>query len=465
MKSVIKLFIIGLLAFGLVGCSSSEVPPSPDSPGGVAGEYTVATEDVGEWANANVVGKIVPDRIILNAEKSEKDVRLSVADNAVWNSYFIYDIANEAWSSEVFSDTTYKDSGWILPLSGTEISVDDVVTKDQIGDYIVAFYTCSKDGAWDCHGGWQVEGYSVEVKTLEELGFTVGTYSTNTVEYSKIEIIAVGPSPYTEINLAMDSAANQFQIENATVEYIQDEGSSTALLTLTEENFEGEPIYLIGHFENSGIYELSFHGEARNYEDKTQMTTISGNIEVDLPDLPSNIGGSSLNQDTDKDGVLNLDDNCASVFNPGQEDMDEDGIGNACETSPNCVGTGTYSISVEGSCVNTDSLEIVTILESAGDATFGDLVPVSGEGCPCAAPPKAACTFPDPTADAYQSTSSGMTLSVGENDFDLTISGNNKDSCSNTLLTFVVKDGSRIGNFERQGLSLSETVTITATVN
>ena len=42
----------------------------------------------------------------------------------------------------------------------------------------------------------------------------------------------------------------------------------------------------------------------------------------------------SARQDTDGDGIEDLQDNCIDVFNPSQEDTDEDGIGNICDTCP-----------------------------------------------------------------------------------------------------------------------------------
>ncbi len=53
---------------------------------------------------------------------------------------------------------------------------------------------------------------------------------------------------------------------------------------------------------------------------------------------PGVCGCGTPDTDTDGDGVADCEDNCPDVFNPGQEDGDGDGVGDACEEHGDCTG-------------------------------------------------------------------------------------------------------------------------------
>ncbi len=48
--------------------------------------------------------------------------------------------------------------------------------------------------------------------------------------------------------------------------------------------------------------------------------------------------------DIDNDGIIACEDNCPNIYNPYQRDLDNDGLGSACDPDYDCCGlyTGGY---------------------------------------------------------------------------------------------------------------------------
>lgn len=74
---------------------------------------------------------------------------------------------------------------------------------------------------------------------------------------------------------------------------------------------------------------------------------------------------NDMNPDIDNDGILNNDDNCVDVFNPNQEDVDGDLIGDACDPCNNLVyilGNLDGSVDSAGN-PNIDVYDVLTLVD------------------------------------------------------------------------------------------------------
>lgn len=70
-------------------------------------------------------------------------------------------------------------------------------------------------------------------------------------------------------------------------------------------------------------------------------------------------------RDVDGDGVINENDNCMSAFNPAQQDLDSNGVGDSCECSI-VVVANTGDVNVSGSITSSDIIGLVNYVFKGG---------------------------------------------------------------------------------------------------
>jgi len=117
-------------------------------------------------------------------------------------------------------------------------------------------------------------------------------------------------------------------------------------------NMEGDTAIYSGSFELLDFWNESSLSMTAIIQDLTSYS-VSQATAANINHIP---------MDRDADGILNLDDNCPDSHNPGQEDLDGDQIGDACDP---CNGLVYVPGNVNGDA-NEENEPIIDVLDVLG---------------------------------------------------------------------------------------------------
>jgi len=208
------------------------------------------------------------------------------------------------------------------------------------------------NGDWGAFIGTFTNIYNSMVGDDTPYNITINGYAGNTINY--------------DVTISMDSEmsnANQkveiFLVEDNIWSYWSGASSYHNARNVARNWLASEDL-MISSSGESETFTGTFSPDENWNSDSLKIIAIVQNYNTRQIYQVTQININDMNPDIDQDGILNSVDNCIELWNPGQEDLDNDLIGDICDPCNNLI---YISGNVNGDVDMTSGLPIIDLMD------------------------------------------------------------------------------------------------------
>tara|TARA_B110000014_G_C20078104_1_gene562988 strand:- start:58 stop:999 length:942 start_codon:yes stop_codon:yes gene_type:complete len=231
-------------------------------------------------------------------------------------------------------------------------------------------------GATNCNWGATFPGLENQFQSFngQESPYNIeleGDIENNQFNYNVILTLDIDFDPenqFLELFVSEDSVESYWtSCSDEDLAYHHSRHLARAYLTMGDDNRKPISISLAGESEIfSGSFELlDFWNDSL-----LSLTAIAQNLNTYEVKQAVAANINRIPRDRDSDGILNLQDNCPDNFNPDQEDLDNDLIGDMCDSCNNLVYV-PGNVNGDANEGNEPIIDVMDILGLADYLEFG----------------------------------------------------------------------------------------------